>query len=68
MTTADINEYKTVAVHHTSDDSQPPHLIIEVDGTQYPVLRGQATRLNSKAFEVLTSAKEAYPFRLMQSF
>lgn len=68
MTAPDVNDYETVVVHHVTDDSQSPHLIIVVDGIQYPVLRGQPTLLNSKAFEVLAKAKEAYPFTLMQTF
>lgn len=62
------NKYKTVVVHHTTDDKQPPHLIINVDGIQHPVLRGRPTRLNRGAYDVLVRAKEAYPFTLIQSF
>lgn len=68
MTTTDTNEYKTVVVHHDSDDSQSPHLIIKVDGKHYSILRGQATRLRLTAYEALVATKEAYPFTLVQAF
>lgn len=66
-TAIDISKYKTVVVHHTTDGSQPPHLIIRANGIQHPVLRGQPTCLNSEAYEVLLAAREAYPFSLLQN-
>lgn len=65
--TTNVSEYQTVLVHHTTDDSQPPHLIINANGIQYPLLRGQLTRLNREAYEVLLRAKDAYPFSLILS-
>lgn len=66
-TATDFNEYKTVVVNHATNDRHPPHLIISANGTHYPILRGQPTRLNSEAYEVLQGAKEAYPFSLVQN-
>lgn len=66
METINLSEYKTVVVRTSTDDSQPPHLIIAVDGAQYPIWRGQPTILPPQAYEVLVNAKESFPFTVVQ--
>ena len=66
METINLSEYKTVVVRPAMDDSQPPHLIIAVDGAQYPIRRDQPTILPLQAYEVLVSVQESFPFTVVQ--
>lgn len=53
-----MNEIVTVLVHESTDPNQPPHIILNVNGTNMPVIRGTPTRMKRKYLEVLARMKE----------
>lgn len=53
-----MNEPVTVLVHETTDSNQPPHIILNVNGTNMPVMRGVPTIMKRKYLEVLARMKE----------
>lgn len=53
-----MHEVVTVMVHPTTDENQPPHVIINVNGTNQPVMRGVPTPMKRKYLEVLARMKE----------
>ena len=57
---------KTVVLHPATNENQSPHLIIEVDGARFPIVRGQPTRLSHQAYEVLANMRASHPFTLVQ--
>lgn len=53
-----MNEMVTVLVHESTDPNQAPHIILNVNGTNMPVIRGTPTRMKRKYLEVLARMKE----------
>lgn len=53
-----MNELVTVMVHATTDENQAPHVIVNVNGTNQPIIRGVATEVKRKYVEVLARMKE----------
>lgn len=59
-----MTQYKTVVLHPSTNDNQPPHLIIAVDGAHFPIVRGLPTRLSHQAYEGLANMRASHPFTL----
>jgi len=53
-----MNEIVTVRVHETTDENQPPHLIVNCNGMNQPIIRGQDTPIKRKYLEILARMKE----------
>jgi hypothetical protein len=53
-----MNEPVTILVHSTTDENQPPHVIVNVNGTNQPIVRGYPTQVKRKYVEVLARMKE----------
>ena len=53
-----MHEIVTVMVHPTTDENQPPHVIVNVNGTNQPIIRGVPTPIKRKYLEVLARMKE----------
>lgn len=53
-----MNELVTVMVHATTDENQAPHVIVNVNGTNQPIIRGVPTQIRRKYLEVLARMKE----------
>jgi hypothetical protein len=53
-----MNELVTVMVHSSTDENQSPHVILNCNGTNQPVVRGQPTLIRRKYLEILARMKE----------
>lgn len=53
-----MEEELKVEVHASSNESDPPHLLLNVNGMNMPVVRGYVTRMKRKYVEVLARMKE----------
>lgn len=53
-----MNELVTITVHSTTDENQAPHVIVNVNGTNQPIIRGIPTKVKRKYVEVLARMKE----------
>lgn len=53
-----MNEMVTVLVHSTTDENQPPHLIVNCNGINMPIMRGMPTVMKRKYLEILARMKE----------
>lgn len=53
-----MNEPVTVLVHSTTDENQAPHVILNCNGTNQPVIRGVPTVIRRKYLEILARMKE----------
>lgn len=53
-----MNEYVTVMVHSTTDENQAPHVIVNCNGTNQPIIRGVPTKIRRKYVEILARMKE----------
>jgi len=53
-----MNELVTVVVHDSTDPNQPNHIIVNVNGTNMPFMRGVPTLAKRKYVEVLARMKE----------
>lgn len=53
-----MNEMVTVMIHSTTDENQAPHVIVNVNGTNQPIIRGVPTTVRRKYVEVLARMKE----------
>ncbi len=53
-----MNELVTVCVAETTDDNQPPHLIVNCNGINQPIIRGLDTMIKRKYVEILARMKE----------
>lgn len=56
--TAFMNELVVVEVAETTDENQPPSIILTVNGITQPVFRGVPTRMRRMFVEVLARCKE----------
>ena len=53
-----MNELVEVMVHSSTDENQAPHVILNCNGTNQPILRGVPTRVRRKYVEILARMKE----------
>jgi hypothetical protein len=53
-----MNEFVTVLVHATTDENQAPHVIVNCNGTNQPIVRGYPTKVRRKYVEILARMKE----------
>jgi hypothetical protein len=53
-----MNELVTINVHSTTDENQSPQVIVNVNGTNQPIIRGYPTLVRRKYVEVLARMKE----------
>ena len=53
-----MNELVEVMVHATTDENQAPHVIVNCNGTNQPIIRGVPTKVRRKFVEILASMKE----------
>lgn len=53
-----MNEFVTVLVHSTTDENQAPHIIINCNGINQPIIRGVPTKIRRKYLEILARMKE----------
>lgn len=53
-----MNELVTVMVHSTTDENQPPHIIVNCNGTNQPIMRGVPMQIKRKYVEILARMKE----------
>lgn len=53
-----MNELVTVMVHSTTDENQAPHIIVNCNGTNQPIVRGVPTKVRRKYVEILARMKE----------
>lgn len=57
-TEAFMNELVTVVVHSTTDENQPPQVIVNCNGVNQPIIRGYPTEIKRKYVEILARMKE----------
>jgi hypothetical protein len=53
-----MNEMVTVEVADTTDENQPPSLVLSVNGVTQPVFRGRPTQMRRMFVEILARCKE----------
>lgn len=53
-----MNEMVTVMIHSTTDENQAPHVIVNCNGTNQPIIRGVPTSVKRKYVEILARMKE----------
>lgn len=53
-----MNEHVTVMVHSTTDENQSPHVIVNCNGINQPIMRGVPTSVRRKYVEILARMKE----------
>ena len=53
-----MNELVTINVHSTTDENQAPSVVVNVNGTNQPIIRGYPTMVRRKYVEVLARMKE----------
>ena len=53
-----MNELVTVMIHSTTDENQAPHVIVNCNGTNQPIIRGYPTTVKRKYVEILARMKE----------
>lgn len=53
-----MNELVTVLVHATTDENQPPQVIVNCNGMNQPIMRGYPTEVKRKYVEILARMKE----------
>ncbi len=53
-----MNEFVTVMIHSTTDENQAPHVIVNCNGINQPIIRGVPTKIRRKYVEILARMKE----------
>ena len=53
-----MNEMVTVMVHSSTDENQSPHVILNCNGTNQPLMRGVPSTIRRKYVEILAHKKE----------
>ena len=53
-----MNEMVEVMVHASTDENQSPHVILNCNGTNHPIMRGVPMRVRRKYVEILARMKE----------
>lgn len=54
-----MNEPVTITLQDTADENAPPHIMLSVNGTTQPLMRGVPTVVKRKFLEVLARCKES---------
>lgn len=53
-----MNELVTILVHSTTDENQAPHVIVNCNGVNQPIMRGVPMQVKRKYVEILARMKE----------
>jgi len=53
-----MHEMVQVMIHATTDENQPPQVIVNCNGTNQPIMRGVPTMVRRKYVEILARMKE----------
>ncbi len=53
-----MNEPVVVLIHSTTDENQAPHVIVNCNGINQPIVRGTPTEVKRKYVEILARMKE----------
>lgn len=53
-----MNELVTILVHSTTDENQAPHVIVNCNGVNQPIMRGMPMQVKRKYVEILARMKE----------
>lgn len=53
-----MNEFVTILVHSTTDENQAPHVIVNCNGVNQPIMRGMPMQVKRKYVEILARMKE----------
>ena len=53
-----MTEHVTIMVHSTTDENQPPQVIVNCNGMNQPIIRGYPTTIKRKYVEILARMKE----------
>ena len=53
-----MNEHVTIMVHSSTDENQPPQVIVNCNGMNQPIIRGYPTTIKRKYVEILARMKE----------
>ena len=53
-----MNEPVTIMIHSTTDENQAPHVIVNCNGINQPIIRGVPTEVKRKYVEILARMKE----------
>lgn len=53
-----MNEMVTVMVHSSTDENQSPHVVLNCNGTNQPLMRGVPSTIRRKYVEILAHMKE----------
>jgi hypothetical protein len=53
-----MNELVEIEVHPSTDENAPPSILLNVNGTNQPIMRGVPVRIRRKYVEVLARCKE----------
>ena len=53
-----MNELVTVQVHATTDENQPPQVVVSCNGINQPIIRGIPVSVKRKYIEILARMKE----------
>lgn len=53
-----MNELVTIMIHSTTDENQAPHVIVNCNGMNQPIVRGIPTKIRRKYVEILARMKE----------
>jgi hypothetical protein len=53
-----MNELVEIMIHSTTDDNQAPHVIVNCNGINQPIMRGVPMKVRRKYVEILARMKE----------
>lgn len=53
-----MNELVTIMIHSTTDENQAPHVIVNCNGVNQPIMRGIPMQVKRKYVEILAHMKE----------
>ena len=53
-----MNEPVTILVHSTTDENQAPHVVVNCNGINQPIMRGIPTEVKRKYVEILARMRE----------
>jgi hypothetical protein len=53
-----MNERMTILIHSTTDENQAPHVVVNCNGVNQPIVRGVPTEIKRKYVEILARMRE----------
>ena len=53
-----MNEPMTILIHSTTDENQAPHVVVNCNGVNQPIVRGVPTEIKRKYVEILARMRE----------